>query len=307
MLTEISISVAIGLLILVTYLMRLTIKQKRNLDRFLGKKFSFGLLLVLLLFYASAVLSAETVEYYPTDMGNIWVLETEDKTERVTYTIETTEERFNGRDTFVLKRTAETLGADESTGEVYFVHLDQAGIKLHKIVAELGSVFGTATAVFSPPALFLPASLELGDSWGITLETEVVLTGTVLVSYVYEVVAVENVTTPAGIFENCLKIQLKARTTSRLGVGRSTSYQWLAPNVGTVRVETDQEIVFNLVSSNLLTDASIYDVTGDGIVNILDLVFVASRFGDVSEDADVNGDGGVNILDLTLIAQNFSN
>ena len=307
MLTEISISVAIGLLILVTYLMQLTIKQKGNLDRFLGKKFSLRLSLVLSLFYASAVLSAETVTYYPTDMGNIWVLETEDKTERVTYTIEATEERFNGRDTFVLKRTAETLGADESTGEVYFVHLDQVGIKLHKVVAELGSVFGTATAAFSPPVLFLPASLEIGDSWEIALETEVILTGPVLVSNVYEVAAVEDVMTPAGTFENCLKIQLEARTTSRLGVSRSTSYQWLAPNVGTVRVETDQAIVFNLVSSNLLTDASIYDVTGDGIVNILDLVFVVSRFGDVSKDVDVNGDGSVNILDLKLIAQNFSN
>ena len=273
----------------------------------IGKKFSFGLSLVLLLLYASTVLTAETAEYYPTDVGNIWVLETEDKTERVTYTIEATEERFNGRDTFVLKRTAETLGADESTGEVYFVHLDQAGIQLHKIVAELGSVFGTATADFSPPVLFLPASLEFGDSWGITLETEVILTGPVSVSNVYEVAAVEDVITPVGTFGNCLKVQLEARTTSRLGVSRSTSYQWLAPNVGIVRVETHQEIVFNLVSSNLLRDASIYDVTGDGIVNILDLVFVASRFGDVSEDADVNGDDVVNILDLTLVAQNFGN
>jgi hypothetical protein len=271
------------------------------------KKGCVGLVLVLLLFYASIIATAETVEYYPTDLGNIWVLETEDGTERITYTIEASEERIDGREIALFKRTAETVGADETTGETLFVHFDDDGVKLHKVVAELGSVFGTATAEFSPPVLFLPASLELGDSWEIALETEVILTGTVLVSYIYEVVAVEDVITPAGIFKNCLKIKLESRTTSRLGVGRSTSYQWLAPNVGTVRVETNQEIVFNLISSNLLRDASIYDVTGDGIVNILDLVFVASRFGDVSEDADVNGDGGVNILDLTLIAQNFSN
>ena len=36
MLTEISVSVAIGLLILVIYLMRLVVKQKRNLNRFQG-------------------------------------------------------------------------------------------------------------------------------------------------------------------------------------------------------------------------------------------------------------------------------
>ena len=36
MLTEISVSVAIGLLILAIYLMRLVVKQKRNLNRFRG-------------------------------------------------------------------------------------------------------------------------------------------------------------------------------------------------------------------------------------------------------------------------------
>ena len=91
-----------------------------------------------------------------------------------------------------------------------------------------------------------------------------------------------------------------------MSVSRTTSYQWLAPNIGIVRVETDQEIVFNLVSSNLITDTSTYDVTRDGVVNILDLVFVASLFGEVNADADVNADGVINILDLTLVAQNFS-
>lgn len=50
-----------------------------------------------------------------------------------------------------------------------------------------------------------------------------------------------------------------------------------------------------------------YDVTGDGVVNILDLTFVATRFGGNDADADVTGDGIVNILDLVLIAQNFGN
>ncbi len=50
-----------------------------------------------------------------------------------------------------------------------------------------------------------------------------------------------------------------------------------------------------------------YDVTGDGVVNILDLTFVAARLGESDSDADVTGDGTVNILDLVLIAQNFGN
>jgi len=263
-------------------------------------------LVLVFLFFCLSVATAGAVEYYPTDVGNIWVLETAEGVERVTYTIEASEERIDGKEIAHFKRTAETVGADETTGEVYFVHFDEDGVKLYKVVAELGSFVGTATAILSPPGLFLPASLALGDSWEFMLETEVILTGPLSISYAYEVIAVEDVVTPAGIFENCLKVQINSRTVSTLSVGRATSYEWLAPKIGIVRVETDQERVFNLLRSNLVSMHSAYDVTGDGVINILDLVFVAARLGDVDTDADVNADGVVNILDLTRIAQNLS-
>ena len=45
------------------------------------------------------------------------------------------------------------------------------------------------------------------------------------------------------------------------------------------------------------------DVNGDGTVNILDLVFVASHFdASAASAADVNGDGTVNIQDLVMVA-----
>ena len=52
------------------------------------------------------------------------------------------------------------------------------------------------------------------------------------------------------------------------------------------------------------------DVNADGIINILDLVFVASYLGetlteDQTPNPDVNGDGNVNILDLVLIAKHL--
>ena len=45
------------------------------------------------------------------------------------------------------------------------------------------------------------------------------------------------------------------------------------------------------------------DVNSDGVVNIQDLVLVASNFGQIGQNsADVNGDGIVNISDLVLVA-----
>ena len=50
------------------------------------------------------------------------------------------------------------------------------------------------------------------------------------------------------------------------------------------------------------------DVNGDGVVNILDLVRVASSLGKSGENgADVNGDGIVNILDLVAVAGALGN
>ena len=45
------------------------------------------------------------------------------------------------------------------------------------------------------------------------------------------------------------------------------------------------------------------DVNSDGVVNILDLTFIASRFGE--DSPDVNGDGIVNVLDLVLVAEHI--
>ncbi len=48
-----------------------------------------------------------------------------------------------------------------------------------------------------------------------------------------------------------------------------------------------------------------HDLTGDSLVNILDLTFLASRYGSNDPAADLTGDGRVNILDLVLVASEY--
>ena len=260
-------------------------------------------LLTVILFTFVSATSAQN--YYPTDIGNTWVLESTDGAERITYTLETAEEERSGEQFRTLKIITEVLGTSSINTNTFLVEVDEEGMKLHKVVAELGDVFGISRIEFSPPAIFFPPTLQIGEIWETLGETEVDLVGSVAVSSINEVVAIEDVVTPAGTFENCLKIRILTKTTAALGSSRSTSYQWLAPDLGPVKFETSQDIIFELTRYDLVTPENPYDVNADGVVNILDLTFVASRLGQDDPKADVNGDATVNILDLVLVAQNF--
>ena len=72
----------------------------------------------------------------------------------------------------------------------------------------------------------------------------------------------------------------------------------------------DLRTLFNLevdigIHSLEIVVESDYDLNGDGLVNILDLVLVGQNFGQAHPQADVNDDGTVNILDLIAVAQHL--
>ena len=263
---------------------------------------------VLLTAILCALVSTTSAQnYYPTDIGNSWILESTDGAERITYTLEMPEEDLSGEQFRTLKIITEVLGTSAINTNTFLIEIDEEGMKLHKVVAELGDVFGVSRLEFSPPAVFFPPTLQVGEVWETLGETEVYLVGSVTVSSTNKVIAIEDVVTPAGTFENCLKIRIDTKTTAAVGSSRSTSYQWFAPDLGPIKFETSQDIIFELISFNLITPEVPYDVNADGMVNILDLTFVASRFGEADPEADVNDDGIVNILDLVLVAQHFGN
>ena len=91
--------------------------------------------------------------------------------------------------------------------------------------------------------------------------------------------------------------------------GRAESILTLGPNPGTNTVEVGVTGIQERQSVSAIAELPPIpqDVNRDDVVNILDLVLVASDLGDEGADlmADVNGDGVVNILDLVLVAGAF--
>ena len=304
----------------------------------------FQLLLIMSL-TCSFVLTAATQNYYPPDVGNIWVLESVDGEERSTYTLEGPE-TINGAERILLKIKNEELSTGEVDTDTYFLTVGDEAIELHGTIFELKEPPAMVTADFSTPVTFFPLQLELGDKWQIAEDADVKLEIGLAISgksiTEFEVIGFEDVVTPAGTFQNCAKVQIDVNFTAGGFLNLdSRTHQWFAPDIGPIQYENSDRLLFSLISSNLLTvpeepdtteeDATPepspeedtgteqpsqedttpepvpYDVTGDGAVNILDLTFVVARFGESDADADVTGDGVVNILDLVLIAQNFSN
>ena len=287
----------------------------------------------------SFTFTATAQNYYPADIGNMWVLESSDGVEQTTYSVEGPE-IINGEEHILLKITTEEISTGESETDQYLLTVDAEVIKLHKIILE--DPIATLTADFPTPVPFFPLQLVLGDTWQIVADAEAkleigaTLSGQSITNF--EVVGFEDVVTPVGTFQNCAKVRLDLELIAAGGLLNlgSTTWQWFAPDVGPVQYENNDGLIFSLTDFNLTTipdppqveesdtteeavmpepspeeevipEPLPYDITGDGVVNILDLTFVASRFGETDSDADVTGDGTVNILDLVLIARNLSN
>ena len=266
---------------------------------------------LVLVFVCSFAFTAAAQNYYPADVGNTGVLEDADVEERRTYSLEGPE-TISGTEVITLKIEIEEL----STGELvdtdkYFLTVGTEAIKLHRTVFEEAAIGGTVTADFPTPATFFPLHLALGDKWQIVADAEVKLNlgleiGGKSTTHL-EVVGFEDLETPAGTFHNCAKVELALTFSAGFINVESTTYQWLAPDVGPVQYQDSDGLIFKLVNTNLPTEPDPHDVNADRAVDILDLTFVAARLGEMDAEADVTGDGIVNILDLVRIAQNFGN
>ena len=266
--------------------------------------FKLGLLLSCVCSFA---FTATAENYYPADIGNTWILESLDDEKQITYSLEDSED-VRDPELITLKIRTDELSTGEVDIDEYFVTVGTEAIKLHRTVLQEGDI-GVVTADFPTPATFFPLNLTLGDKWQIEADAAVkstigLIDGTSTTNL--EVVGFEDVETPAGTFQDCAKVELALTFSAIFLKIEATTYQWLAPNLGPVQYQNSDGLLFKLIDSNLLIEPNPYDVNADGVVNILDLTFVASRFGELAPEADVTGDGIVNILDLVSVAQNLT-
>ena len=214
-------------------------------------KFVFRLTpLLVLSLVCSFALTAAAQNYYPAEVGNTWTLNTADETEQRRYMITGTED-FNGLEVLILDIETEVLGTDVIVPDRYFITADDTGLTLHQSTTDEGT-FGIAKIIYEPPTLFFPSSPTLGQQWQISGDTELLLVGAASNTTSVEVVAIEDVVTPAGTFEGCAKIQLSFKVTTALVTLRPIEYLWLAPDVGPIRFQDSQEIVFDLISYNVV-------------------------------------------------------
>ncbi len=196
---------------------------------------------------------AAAQNYYPPDVGNTWVLTSTDGAEQRIYSVE--EPDIDGVEGLVLLKIVTKLRSGDIVEiDNYYLVANEDGLHLHKLATDEGA-FGIATATFSPPIDFFPSVLPIGRTWDIVLETELQIVGTTNSTTNITVLDIETVKTPAGTFENCAKIELKRKSVTSALVVRGTSYTWLAPNLGPVKFQNEQDVVYELTEYNLVEGA----------------------------------------------------
>lgn len=245
---------------------------------------------LLLVFGLSAMLmgdASETTQYFPETLGSYWVYEDQDGNELTRRVVEGKEiagEMYHGFNYEpALKDSANydyhihpnfyrigeekvTFWIGDEVEKAVKAHLTEEMKAFLKILEKMGAPFTMLYKVEIEAHDPLPIPVTLNEKWKATqikakitmqpvppqdppkatIEFTIVETGTV--------VGTENVETPAGTFEDCLKIEYRTETevevsSSELGFGSETPGEsfttlWVAPNIGIVKFHQKAENIF---------------------------------------------------------------
>ena len=233
-----------------------------------GYRYCFISLLSIALVCGS-VLDSQAQSYYPDDFGNTWTLRSEDGIEERVVTIEGPETIGTESLKVISDGTYPISNPANNNPNKFFIKTTPNGVLIFRAIATV-AVFGEITIDYSPPETFLPNPVELGSEWEVSGEATASLLGLSIkieTTNTATVIAIEDVTVPAGTFQDCLKIEqtLQTQLSPALATLPTTSsIMWLAPDIGLVKSTNSDGIVFDLIDHNITIDDIVVAVEPKG-------------------------------------------
>ena len=255
------------------------------------KRFRTFVTLLLVLGFNTVLMgdAAETIQYFPETLGSYWVYEDQDGNELTRRVVEGKEiagemyHAFNYQPAledsanydyhihpnfYRIGEEKVTFWVGDEAEKALKAHLTKEMEAFLKLLQKMGAPFIMLYNIeieAQDPFYALPMPVTLNEKWKatqikakikltpvppqdppeITLEFTIVETGTV--------VGTENVETPAGTFEGCLKIEYRTETevaavpspeTGSDPPGESVTTLWVAPNIGIVKFHQKAEDIF---------------------------------------------------------------
>ena len=255
------------------------------------KRFRVVLSLLLIFGFSATLFAAESKDvYFPHVPGSYWVYEDQDGNELTRYAVE--EQEIEGYHAFSYKPALEDWADYDYHIHPHFYQVDEERVtflvgdaaqkavkaRLTKEMEIFRVAFRVTMVGFDllydieaamPDSFYvLPMSVPFNEAWEamqikakitmrsdppqdpeeIILELTIVETGKVL--------GTEDVETPAGTFENCLKIEYQTETKVETSPpdqapnppGESVTTLWVAPNVGIVKFhQKTEDIVLKII------------------------------------------------------------
>lgn len=235
-------------------------------DRFLTAGYRYCFISVLtIVIVCGSVSDGHTQNYYPDDLGNTWTLHSTDGIDERVVTIEGPETIGTESLNVISDGTYPISNPASNNPNKFFIKTTPDGVLIFRAIASV-AILGEITIDYSPPQTFLPVPIELGTEWTVAGEATAslgLIKITIEATNTAKVIAIEDVTVPAGTFRDCLRIeqQLQTQLSPALAtLPSTTSTMWLAPDIGLVQALNSSDVKFELISHNIPIDGPVVAV-----------------------------------------------
>jgi hypothetical protein len=205
----------------------------------------------------------DCVSYFPTKLGATWETKNYDSKDKITSTnkskIIKSDGNVNNLSASVSYESFDNKNVSQGTGE--YVIQCKNGV----FVIDMKSMINSKTmetykdmdVTVSSTDMEMPSNPTVGQTLkdaevSIKVNGGMAMMNLTIRIFNRKVAAIESVTTPAGTFENCVKITYDVETNMMMKV-QTKGIDWYAKNVGPVRTETydskDKKMGYSLLTS----------------------------------------------------------